>query len=88
MVYGVIKRLRELGKNIFNDIEVVGYDNLEFLRMFGFELLFIEQNIFDFGKKLVEFLLNIINNYFVDIVIELKLIFKKYQVCSVFYFFY
>lgn len=42
MVYGVIKRLRELGKNIFNDIEVVGYDNLEFLRMFGFELLFIE----------------------------------------------
>ena len=77
MAYGVIKRLRELGKNVPNDIEVVGYDNLEFSRMLGLELPSIEQNISDLGKKSVELLLNIINNHPVDTVIELKPTFKK-----------
>lgn len=77
MAYGVIKRLRELGKNVPKDIEIVGYDNLEFSRMLGFELPSVEQSISDLGKKSVELLLSIIKDEPMDKEIILKPTFKK-----------
>lgn len=77
MAYGAIKRLRELGKHVPNDIEVVGYDNLEFSSMLGINLPSVDQNIKELGKQSVELLLNIMNNIPTSKTIVLKPTFKK-----------
>ena len=59
---GVIKALRERGKNIPDDIAVVGYDNIPLSEFIRPTLTTVQQDTKLAGEVLVETLLNRINN--------------------------
>jgi len=77
MAYGAIKRLKELGKKVPEDIEVVGYDNLEFSKMLGLNLPSVEQNVKALGKQSVALLMDLMKNQAINRTIVLEPTFKK-----------
>lgn len=58
MAYGVIRRFKERNKMVPEDIEVVGYDKLDFSSMLGLTLPSVEQNVQDLGRESVGMLMN------------------------------
>ncbi len=61
MAIGVIKRLRESGLKIPQDMAVIGFDDIQIASMIRPALTTIRQPIYDIGKTGMQTLLNIIN---------------------------
>ncbi len=61
MAIGAMKALKELKYKIPDDIEVIGFDNIEFASMTEPPLTTIQQPTYEMGQKATEFLLMLIN---------------------------
>lgn len=62
MAYGFIKRVRELGFRVPEDISVVGYDNVELNSYMDVKLTTIDQNVELLAKRTVVMLIEKISN--------------------------
>jgi len=61
MAIGAMKALKELGYKIPEQIEVIGFDNIEFASMTEPPLTTIQQPTYEMGQKATEFLIMLIN---------------------------
>ncbi|MCY9665812.1 LacI family transcriptional regulator [Paenibacillus alginolyticus] len=61
LAIGAIKRVRELGLRLPEDISIVGFDNTMFGQMFDPQITTIAQPIYDMGQKVMELLIEEIN---------------------------
>lgn len=60
--YGAMKRLREQGRKIPDDLSIVGYDNLPLSDILDVSLTSVAQDVELLGKKSVELLLSLIQH--------------------------
>jgi len=60
MAYGLIRKLSEMHIHVPDDLEVVGYDKLEFSSMLGLNLPSVEQNVKELGIRAVQLLIKLL----------------------------
>lgn len=60
MAIGAMKALRELGYKVPEDVEIIGFDNIELSSMIDPPLTTVQQPTLEMGKKAIEFLLSLI----------------------------
>ncbi|MDY0210072.1 MAG: LacI family DNA-binding transcriptional regulator [Acholeplasma sp.] len=72
MAYGVIRKLKEQSIDVPNQVEVVGYDKLDFSAMLGLTLPSVEQNVQELGKQSVDILMKVLNKNNIETRIVLK----------------
>lgn len=79
MAYGAMKRLKELGVSVGEDICIVGYDNLAISDMFDIPLTTIDQDVNQVASVGAETLISLINKEATekDVIIDPVLIIKE-----------
>ena len=78
--YGGIEALKELGKNIPQEIAVIGFDNIEFSRITNPPITSVQQPMFDMGKEAARMLIESIKNKnfkFKEVKLKTKLILRQ-----------
>lgn len=61
LAFGAINGLRSIGYNIPNDVQVIGFDDISFARMFNPSLTTIRQNTKEIGVRAAQILIRLIN---------------------------
>lgn len=79
VAYGAMKRLKELGLDIPNDMSIIGYDNLMFSDILDVPLTSVEQDVVLLAYETVDLLMKVMEDidYIENIVLTPKLIKKE-----------
>lgn len=79
MAFGIIEGLKNIGKNVPDDVSVIGFDGLFITELSNPKLTTIKQDIREKGQKAVELILKVVqdNNYREEVVLEVNLVKKK-----------
>lgn len=54
MAFGALRALRDIGRHVPEDVEVVGFDNIQFSEMVDPPLTTLEQPLYEMGRKAAE----------------------------------
>ena len=60
MAIGAMRALRDLGKKIPDEVEVIGFDNIQFSQMVDPALTTMEQPLYELGSKAADAILALI----------------------------
>lgn len=80
MAFGALKALRDIGRKVPDEVEVIGFDNVQFSEIVDPPLTTLDQPLYDMGNKAAEAIISLIEGRRlseVNIRMEAKLVMRK-----------